>query len=98
MLSKELVSHKPVFTFFLWQISCFIIFLCYRVKPFWAIPIAMVTIIRNFKNCYFVLVLQMYIMENMFKIIHILSCWKEIGCFEYALFVEYAIFVKSLMV
>ena len=34
----------------------------------------------------------------MFKIIHILSCWKEIVCFEYALFVEYAIFVKSLMV
>ena len=34
----------------------------------------------------------------MFKIIHILSCWKEIVYFEYALFVEYAIFVKSLMV
>ena len=50
------------FTFFLWQISFFEIFLCYRVKPFLAIPVAMVTIIRNFKNYYFVFVLQMYIM------------------------------------
>ena len=40
----------------------------------------------------------MYIMYNMFKIINILSCWKEIVFFEYALFDEYAIFVKSLMV
>ena len=30
----------------------------------------------------------------MFKIMHILSCWKEIVCFEYALFVEYAIFCE----
>ena len=35
---------------------------------------------------------------NQNKVIHILSCCKEIVCFEYALFVEYAIFVKSLMV
>ena len=34
----------------------------------------------------------------MLKISQILSCWKEIICFECALFVEYAIFVKSLMV
>ena len=27
----------------------------------------------------------------MLKIIRILSCWKEVVCFEYALFVEYAI-------
>ena len=33
----------------------------------------------------------------MFKIIHILSCWKEIVYYEYAFFVEYAIFVKLLM-
>ena len=36
--------------------------------------------------------------KNMLKIIHILSCWKEIICIEYAHFVEYDIFVKSLMV
>ena len=56
-------SLKSVnFTFFLVQTSFFVIFLCYRVKPFVAIPVATVTIIRNFKNYYFVFVLQMYIM------------------------------------
>ena len=56
-------SLKSVnFTFFLGQTSLFVIFLCYRVKPFFAIFVAMVTIIRNFKNYYFVFVLQMYIM------------------------------------
>ena len=40
----------------------FVIFFCYRVKRFLAIPVAMVTIIKNFKNYYFVFVLQMYIM------------------------------------
>ena len=56
-------SLKSVnFTFFLGQTSLFVIFLCYRVKPFLAIFVAMVTIIRNFKNYYFVFVLQMYIM------------------------------------
>ena len=34
----------------------------------------------------------------MLKIIHMMSLWKEIICFEYALFFEYAIFVKSLVV
>ena len=35
----------------------------------------------------------------MFKINHILSCWKEIVCFEYALFVEYGMtFVKSMLI
>ena len=35
-----------------------------------AIPVAMVTIIKNFKNFNFVFVLQMYFMQNVFKIIH----------------------------
>ena len=34
----------------------------------------------------------------MLKNIHMLSCWKQIICFDYVLFVEYALFVKSLMV
>ena len=34
----------------------------------------------------------------MLKIIHILLCWKEMVCFEYALFVKYGIYIKSLMV
>ena len=56
-------SLKSVnFTFFLGQISFSVIILCYRVKPFLAIPVAMVTMIRNFKNYYFVFVLKMYIM------------------------------------
>ena len=101
MLSKELVSQsqseKSQFHIFLGQNSFFVIFLCYRVKPLLAFPVAMVPIIRDFKNYYF-FVLQMYIMLNMFKIIQILSCWKEIVCFENAIFVKYAIFVKSLMV
>ena len=66
MLSKELVSQsqseKCQFHIFLGQNSFFVIFLCYRVKPFLAIPVAMVNIARNFKNYYFVFVLQMYIM------------------------------------
>ena len=41
------------FTFFLGQTSFFVIFLCYRVKPFLAIPVAMVTIIRNLKKILF---------------------------------------------
>ena len=65
MLSKELVtqsqSEKCQFHIFLGQNSFFVIFLCYRVKPFLAIPVAVVTIIRNFKNHYFVFVLHMYI-------------------------------------
>ena len=44
-------SLKSVnFTLFLGQTSFFVIFLCYRVKRFLAIPVAMVTIIRNFKK------------------------------------------------
>ena len=56
-------SLKSVnFTFFLGQTSFFVIILCYRVKRFLAIPVAMVTIIRNFKKYHFVFVLQMFIM------------------------------------
>ena len=56
-------SLKSVnFTFFLGQISFFVIFFCYRVNPFLAFPVAMVTIIRNFKNYFLLFVLQMYIM------------------------------------
>ena len=60
-------SKSVNFTFSFEQTSFFVIFLCYRVKRFLAIPVAMVTIIRNFKNYYFVFALQMYIMSNMFK-------------------------------
>ena len=66
MLSKELVSQsqseKCQVHIFLGQNSFFVIFLCYRVKPFLAIPVAMVTIVRSFKNYYFVFVLHMFIM------------------------------------
>ena len=66
MLSKELVtqsqSEKFQFHIFLGQNSFFVIFLCYRVKPFLAIPVAVVIIVRNFKNHNFVFVLHMYIM------------------------------------
>ena len=102
MLSIELISQKPVLKLsisqFFWQISFFVIFLCYIVNPIFGSSCCHGNLFRNFKNYYFVFVLQMYIMSNMFKIINILSCWKEIVCFEYALFDEYAIFVKSLMV
>ena len=42
------ISH-----FFHGQISFFVIFLCYRIKPFLPFPVAMVTIIRNFKKILF---------------------------------------------
>ena len=64
---KKSLYHKSSlksvnFIFFLGQTLFFVIFLCYRVKPFLAIPVAMVTIIRNVKIYYFVFVLQIYIM------------------------------------
>ena len=63
MLSKDFVSQsqseKCQFHFFPRQNSFYVIFLCYRVNPFLAIPVAMVTIMRNFKNYYFVFVLRM---------------------------------------
>ena len=56
-------SLKSVnFTFFLGQNSFLVIFLCFKVKPFWAITNALVLIIRKFKKCNFVFVLQKYIM------------------------------------
>ena len=59
-------SLKSVnFTFFLWQTSVFVIFLCYRVKPFLAIPVAMVTVIRNFKKLLFcVCILDVYYVKH----------------------------------
>ena len=60
MLSKETcitkASLKSVnFTFFPGKSHILVIFFCYRVKPFLAIPVAMVTIIRNYKSYNFVL-------------------------------------------
>ena len=53
-------SEKCQFHIILGQISFFVIFLCYRVKPFWAIPVAMVPIIRNFKTIICVCMADVY--------------------------------------
>ena len=66
MLSKELVSQsqseKCKFHIFPWAKIIFRSISLLQSKPVLAITVAMVTNIRNFKNSYFVFVLQMYIM------------------------------------
>ena len=47
-------------TFFLGQTSFFVIYFCYRVKTFLAIPVAMVTIIRNLKLLFCVCIADVY--------------------------------------
>ena len=75
------------FTFFSGQISFFVIFLCDRVKPFLAIPVAMVTLICSFKTIIFCICISYVDYLKYAENKTFLSCWKEIICFDYALFV-----------